>query len=241
MMNSKSNTPLNVLFIGLVITLVMPFIASCGKNETAVVPITNTQLQVLNLSTDLLPVNLYINLRKRDAQYRYPTPSGYFSLAPLDTLFQIRRVVIGNNNSSVNEISIDTTLKSNVKYTLFITGFKANNSISHIFISDTSSAPISGRGKVRFVNATAGNNIFNITANGTPVFTNQAYQNVSKFIEMPAGIYNFKIYDQSSTTTILSELRNVTVLDGKLYTLYCRGIVGRTDTAAFGMGVLNNR
>ena len=239
-MNSKSNIPLSVLFIGMVITLVMPFIASCGKNESVAVPTTNTQLQVVNLSTDLLPVNLYINLRKRDAQYRYPTPSGYFSLAAFDTLFQIRKVVAGNNNSSVNEISIDTTLKSNVKYTLFITGFKATDSISHIFISDTSAAPTSGRGKVRFVNATVGG-IFNITANGTPVFTKQKYKGVSKFVEMPAGNYNFKIYDQSSTTTILSELPNVTVLDGKLYTLYCRGIVGRTDTAAFGMGVLNNR
>ncbi len=238
---NKSNIPLNLLFIGIVITLVMPLIASCGKSETTVIPTSNTQLQVLNLSTDLLPVNIYINLRKRDAQYRYPTPSGYFSLGAFDTLFQIRKVVIGNNNSSVNEISIDTVLKSNVKYTLFITGFKATNSISHIFVSDTSAAPTSGRGKVRFVNATAGNNIFNVTANGTPVFTNQAYQNVSKFIEMPAGNYNFKIYDQSSTTTILSELKDVTVLDGKLYTLYCRGIVGRTDTAAFGMGVLNNK
>ena len=142
-MNSKSNTPLSILFIGMVITLVIPFIASCGKTDTTVVPTTNTQLQVLNLSTDLLPVNLYINTRKRDAQYRYPTPSGYFSLAPLDTLFQIRRIVIGNNNSSVNELSIDTTLKSNVKYTLFITGFKTNNTISHIFISDTSAAPTS--------------------------------------------------------------------------------------------------
>lgn len=240
-MNSKSNIPLSVLFIGIVITLVMPFIASCGKTESTVTPTTNTQLQVLNLSTDLLPVNIYINLRKRDNQYRYPTPSGYFSLAAFDTLFQIRRVVAGNNNSSVNELSIDTVLKSNVKYSLFITGFKATNTISHIFISDTSAAPASGRGKVRFVNATAGNNVFNVTANGTPVFTNQKYQNVSKFVEMPAGNYLFKIYDQSSTTTVLSELPNVTVLDGKLYTLYCRGIVGRTDTAAFGMGILNNR
>lgn len=219
----------------------MPFIASCGKNNTTVAPTTNTQLQVVNLSTDLLPVNLYINLQKRNAQYSYPTPSGYFSLGAFDTLFQIRRTATGNNNSSVNELSIDTTLKSNVKYTLFITGFKATNSIFPIFVSDTSAAPTSGRGKVRFVHATAGNNIFNVFANGTAVFTNQAYKNVSKFVEMPAGNYNFKIYDQSSTTTILSELPSVTVQDGKLYTLYCRGIVGRTDTAAFGMGILNNR
>lgn len=238
---NKGNIPLSVLFIAVTITLVVPFIASCKKTESTVTPITNTQLQVVNLSTDLLPVNIYINLIKRNIPYGYPTPSGYFSLGRLDTLFQIRRVVAGNNNSSVNELSIDTTLKSNVKYTLFVTGFKATNSISHIFISDTSAAPISGRGKVRFVNATAGNNVFNITANGTPVFTNQKYKDVSKFIEMPAGNYNFKIYDQSSATTILSELKNVNVLDGKLYTLYCRGIVGRTDTAAFGMGVLNNR
>lgn len=240
MMNSKSNTPLSVLFAAVIFALVIPFIASCGKNDSVATPTTNKQLQVLNLSTDLLPVNLYINLRKRDLQYRYPTPSGYFSLGAFDTLFQIRSAAV-INSAAVNIISIDTTLKSNVKYTLFITGFKANNTISHIFTSDTSAAPISGRGKVRFVNATAGSNIFNVTANGTAIFTNQAYQNVSKFVEMPAGNYNFKIYDQSSATTILSELPNITVLDGKLYTLYCRGIVGRTDTAAFGMAILNNR
>ncbi len=239
-MNNKSNIPLNVLFIGMVIALVFPFIASCGKNQEVVAPVTNTQLQILNLSTDLLPVNLYVNLKKRPNEFRYPISSGYFSLGSFDTLFQIRTAAV-TNTAAVNIISIDTTLKSNVKYTLFITGFKANNTISHIFVSDTSAAPISGRGKVRFVNATAGNNVFNVTANGTTVFANREYKSVSNFVEMPAGNYNFKIYDQSSTTTILSELPAVTVQDGKLYTLYSRGIVGRVDTAAFGLAILNNK
>ena len=239
-MNSKNSKSLSILFLGIMGILVIPFIASCGKSDSSVSATSNIQMQVLNLSPDLLPINLYTNLKRNTNQYRYPIPSGYFSIGPFDTLFQIRSAVV-TNAAAVNILSIDTTLSSNVKYSLFVTGFKASNTIDYILTSDTSAAPVSGRGKVRFVNATAGPNIFHITANGASVFTNQAYKSVSKFVEMPAGNYLFKIYNQASSTTVLSELPSVTVQDGKLYTLYCRGIVGRTDTAAFGMAVLSNR
>jgi len=236
----KKYNVLSFLFLGVVVAMVASFVASCGKSNNVIPAGSNIQYQVVNASTDLLPVDLYIKLLKKNPiPYRYPTPSGYFSLATIDTPFQIRSATI--SLSPVNILSIDSVLKNNVKYTLFITGFRANNSISYIFTRDTASAAKGGRGKVRFVNATAGSNIFNVTANGTTVFTNQAYKGVSKFVEMPAGNYNFRIYPSTSSTTILAEIPNVTIQDGKLYTLYCYGIVGRTDTAAFNMGILNNK
>ena len=226
--------------MGVVAAMVASFIASCGKSNNVLPAGSNIQFQVVNLSTDLQPIDLYINTTKRNpTPYSYPTPSGYFTLASIDTPFRIRSAA--TSQSSVNILSIDSVLKNNLKYTLFITGFKSKNSIDYIFTKDTASISTGGRGKVRFVNATAGTDVFNITANGTTVFTNQSYKNVSKFVEMPAGNYDFKIYSTTSSTTVLSDLPNVTVQDGKLYTLYCRGIVGRTDTAAFGMGVLNNK
>ncbi|MEO8886006.1 MAG: DUF4397 domain-containing protein [Mucilaginibacter sp.] len=239
-MNTKNSHILSLLFLGVVAVMATSLIASCGKTNTVLPAGSNIQLQVVNLSTDLLPVDLYINFSKKNAApYSYPNSSGYFSLASIDTPFQIRSSA--TTLASINILSIDSVLKNNVKYTLFITGFKANKTISYIFTKDTSSASTGGRGKVRFVNATAGTGIFNITANGTTVFTNQAYKNVSKFVEMPAGNYDFKLYSANSSTTVLSDLPGVTVQDGKLYTLYCQGIVGRTDTAAFGMAVLNNK
>jgi len=217
----------------------LPFVSSCGKSGTLPAS-SNVQLQVLNLSTDIQPVDMYINSRKfNTTSFRYPTASGYFTLTTIDTPFQFRSAQ--TTVSTVNLLSVDKVLSFNIKYSIFITGFKLNNKLDYIFTTDTAAAPTPGRGKVRFVNATAGSNIFNITANGTTIFANQDYKNVSPFVEVPAGNYDFKLYSTASTTTILSELNNVTVQDGKLYTLYCHGIVGRVDTAAFGMAMFNTK
>lgn len=235
----KNCNILNLLFFTVVGMMILPFVTSCGKTGT--LPATsNIQYQVLNLSTDIQPVDLYINSRKfNPVPFRYPNASGYFTLSTIDTPFQFRSAQ--TTVSTVNLLSINKPLSYNIKYSLFITGFKVNNTLDYIFTTDTAAAPTAGRGKVRFVNATAGSNIFNITANGTTIFANQAYKNVSPFVEVPAGNYDFKLYSTTSTTTILSDLANVTVQDGKLYTLYCRGIVGRVDTAAFGMAIFNTK
>jgi len=214
------------------------FVSSCGKGNTILPQASNLQYQVINLSPDLLPVDLYIDVtKKNNTSFTYPNPSGYFSLTSIDTPFQIR--ASSTTVSTTNILSIDTLLKNNIKYTLFITGFRANNSITYMLTRDSSSLATAGRGKVRFVNASPGLP-FDVTANGTLAFGNQAYKNVSKFKEFPAGNYDFKVSPVGASTTILADFPNMTVQDGKLYTLYCRGIAGRVDSAAFGLGVLNN-
>jgi hypothetical protein len=228
------------LFLCSVGTLIIPFIASCGKGASTLPAGSNVQLQILNLSPDLLPVNLWINFNKQGNNiYSYPTPSGYFALGTIDTPIQIRSVSAAV--SSVNWASIDTVLRANVKYSIFITGLKADNTITSIFTVDTAIAPTVGRGKVRFINASPRSPGLDVTANGTPAFTNQAYKIVSKFIEVPPGNYEFKITPNGSPSNPLSDLKNITILDGKLYTLYCYGLVGRVDTTAFGSGVIINK
>jgi hypothetical protein len=135
--------------------------------------------------------------------------------------------------------SMDTVLKNNVRYTLFVTGYFANKSIIPILTVDTSSLPTVGRGKIRFVNASPGSGGLDITANGTIAFANSTYPKVSKFTELPAGNYDFKVFPNGSTNLIL-DFPGITVQDGKIYTMYTHGIVGRVDSAAFGLGVINN-
>lgn len=241
MNNNKNSGILGYLFLGAAgIFLIGCLVSSCGKGNLILPAASNIQYQILNLSPDLLPVDLFIDAAKKNTtSFSYPNPSGYFSLISVDTPFQIRPS--STVASSINILSIDTLLKNNLKYTLFITGLKANSSITYMLTRDTAVIPTAGRGKVRFVNASPGSNPFDITANGTLAFGNQAYKNVSKFIELPAGNYDFKAYPHSNTTTILSDLPGITVQDGKLYTLYCKGIVGRTDSAAYGLAILNNK
>ena len=64
-MTNKKNNILVWLFLGVVGVLVIPFIYSCGKEATVLPTGSNIQMQVLNLSTDLLPVDLYIKTVKK--------------------------------------------------------------------------------------------------------------------------------------------------------------------------------
>jgi len=192
-MTRKNNNLLVSVILGAAcIFFIGCFISSCGKSKT-ILPVTaNTLYQVINLSPDLLPVDLYIGTIKRNStHFIYPVPSGYFSLASIDIPFQIR--ASSTIVSTTNILSIDTVLQSNVKYTLFITGLRADSSITYMLTRDTSATTTVGRGKVRFVNASPGSGPVDITANGTIAFRNQAYKNVSKFIELPAGNYDLKI------------------------------------------------
>jgi len=214
--------------------------SSCGKTNTVLPQASNTVYQVVNLSPDLLPIDLYISLQKKNASpFTYPNPSGYFSLTSVDTPFQIRSSSV--TVSTTNIFSIDTLLKNNLHYTLFISGFRATNTLKYILTTDSASVPKGGRGKIRFINVSPNSPNLDVAANGTAAFTSQAYMKPSKYIEFPVGNYTFTVNPTGQPTTLLqTSLPTVTVQDGKIYTLYSRGVVGRTDSAGFALSVIKN-
>ncbi len=227
------------LFAGFICFLVTAGTLSCANNNNVLPVGANIQFQVVNLSPDLRPVNLWVGFIRRNAAYSYPTPSGYFGMASVDTPLQIRSAL--TNVSTANLVSIDTLLKANTKYTLFVTGLRADTSVTGIFTIDTAANSTSGRGKVRFVNAAPRSPNLDVRANGTIAFADRAYKSVSRFIEMAPGSYDFLITPVGAPLTNLKTLTRINIQDGKLYTIYAHGIAGRTDSAAFNAGVLNNR
>ncbi len=223
-------------------------ITSCGKQNSNSPTGLNIQYQVLNLSPDLFPVNLYIdnkvaNVVSTSTVNPIPNPfvfnvnHGYFYVPSIDTPYQIRTALISN----ATIFSRNDILKSGLKYTLFITGSVGDRSLAQIFTTDTASSPTIGRGKIRFVNvsptATGG---LDVTANGTSAFSKIGYKGVSKFVELPIGNYDLQIR-ATGTTNILKELSTVTIQDGRLYTLYTYGYTNRIDSAAFNAAVLTNK
>ncbi|MEO6851221.1 MAG: DUF4397 domain-containing protein [Mucilaginibacter sp.] len=250
-MKSRNNISLSVfLFLFGTIFIVLPFISSCGKASTTNATTLNIQYQVLNLSPDLGSVDLYIDFRKVNSySYFYPTSSGYFYLTSIDTPLQIRPGT-GLTNVTViqtsNILSLDNILKANLKYSVFIVGFKNSlsgaDSVDKIFTTDTASLPALGRGKIRFLNASPRSQGIDVLMNGfaPSAFTNVKYKSVSKYIEVPAGNYDIQLFPHSSST-VLQDIRNETIQDGRLYTLYCYGLAGHTDSLAFGTGTITNK
>lgn len=230
-----SNNTLTALFFIMAMVIIMPMFSSCGKESAASATGLNTQVNIINVSPDVFPLDMYINLRKQNNRsYIYSVPSGYIYLTSLATPLQIRTL----KNETI--FTKDTALSVNTRYSIFITGLVSDNTRSTIFVADTDAIPTRGNCKVRFINAAARAVSVDVYANGTIAFKNQGFKAITKFLELPAGIYNLKVY-AANTSTVLSDLPNTTIQDGRLYTLYTRGVVGRTDSAAFTAAMITNR
>jgi hypothetical protein len=245
-MYKRNNISLSVLLsLFVAVFFVAPLVTSCGKGKSISPSTLNIQYQVINLSPDLGPVDLYINfLQFNRYSYYYPTSSGYFYLTTTDTPFQIRPgkdPITGIIPTTGNIFNMDDTLKANLNYTLFITGLVSDSSIVRYLSVDTTSLPKTGNGKIRFLNVSPRSQGFDIVANGVSAFKNQKYLVPSKYIQLPAGNYQFQIYPAGNTTTILKTVPTVTIQDGRSYTLFSYGLSGQTDSLSFGAGVLTNK
>jgi hypothetical protein len=218
----------------------IPMITSCGKSDVSADTNAKAQFQILNLSPDLQAFNLYTRFSKlSDNQYSYPVASGYFLVNVIDTPFQIRSVPVNSTVSQDNILTLEQPLQSHVRYSWFITGLKADSSITSILTVDTGKVPAVGRGKIRFLNASPNSTGLNLTANDTLAFSKVTYKKVTDYIEVTTGNYILKLSAASAPKSVLKSLE-LTVLDGKLYTVFGYGLVSRSDTAAFGGGVILN-
>lgn len=226
-------------------------ISSCGKQNVTSVPGLNVQYEVLNLSPDLGPIALFVDYKQvsgRTSPYIFSVNQGYFyvpDVPSIATPYQFRPFV-PNGTVSTSLFTRSDTMKSGLKYSLFISGsynHGANNStLVQTFTVDTVAvAPTPGRGKIRFVDvsptATGGLDVY---ANGTRAFSNIPYKKVTPYMEIPIGNYDLQI-TSTGQTAILKDMPAVTIRDGRLYTLYAYGYTSRVDSAAFNANIILNR
>src|SRR5665213_2830158 len=224
----------NIIFFSIILFsagILIASITSCGKQTLASPKGLNIQYEVLNLSPDLRAIDLYIDYKQVNgptSPYIFSINPGYFYITSTDTPYQFRPYIPNASSGSVL-FSRSDILKSGLKYSLFISGSKANNSLVQTFTVDADTIPTIGRGKIRFINvsptATGGLDVY---ANGTPAFKGVPYKYVSKYIEVPVGNYDLQI-NATGQTSILKELPGITIQDGRLYTLYAYGYTNRAD------------
>jgi hypothetical protein len=248
MIGRKKNTLNGLLLLIITTVFLTPYLSSCGKSGNASSVGLNVQFEVLNLSPNIQPVNLYLGYIKQNTNsYYYPVSSGYFYLNSIDTPLQIRSAattLASSNFFTINHLGF----QANHKYSLFITGLYNSSDTSQSSLTtvlttdDTASIPPVGFGKIRFVNAAIQSTGLDVTANGTLAFSATKFAQVSTYVELPAGNYIFQVTQTGTPGTILSTtLGSTTIQDGHLYTLYAYGIPLRTDSSAFNTGLITNR
>lgn len=238
-MVKKTRNIFTGLFLFIAGIYIVPAISSCSKQASTAAGL-NIQYEILNLSPDLQPVNLFIDfiqVNPLNNPFVFGINHGYFFVPSVDTPYQMRPVL----NTGITVFHRDDVLQPGLKYSLFIVGQQGDGSLTSVFTVDTSASPAIGRGKLRFVNvsptATAGLDVY---ANGTKAFNNVLYTKFSNYIELPAGNYDLQV-NSTGSTTVLKDVPGITIQDGRLYTLYAYGYTTRTDSAAFSAAVITNR
>jgi len=229
---------INTLLIVISVALLPGLISSCGKSGNASPAGLNIEYHVLNLSPDAHPVYLYIdNARVNASPFTFGVDQGYFYVPSTDVPYQIRTAL----NTGTTLLTRSEVLKSGLKYTLYITGTFTDGSDTSVFTVDTAKAPPLGRGKLRFVDvspsALGGLDVY---ANGTRAFQNVPYLSTSKYLDLPDGNYDIQI-NATGTTSVLKDMPQVTIQDGRLYTLYAYGYTSRADSAAFNAAMITNK
>jgi hypothetical protein len=232
-----------LLYLCLFITgiMVIPLLVSCGKSGVSAGSNSNARMQIVNLSPDIQPFNLYaFYIKQGTNSYSYPLASGYFLINAIDTPYQIRTAQTTNGVTPTNLLTLQAKLQPKVPYTWFVTGLRNDSSLTSILTVDTGSLPHNGRGKLRFINVSPGTIGLDLTANSTVAFKDVKYTKVTDYIELTAGSYNLNVAATNAPATVLAGLPNFTVLDGKLYTMYFYGLSNKTDTAAYGANIILN-
>lgn len=257
----------------LVLMLLSGVLAGCKKDSSTSTVGADVKLLINNLSADAYPVQLYVNNVPQNpvsngatlanttyTLYKYNQPSAYFSLKSSSYLPQLRATTTGQ--PILITVADTTKLLSGHKYSLFLTGLRADSSIRYILTADdtlsTAHLPALGTAKMRYVNTTLRTAVngavagYDVYANGTKVFSNiryrtdTPYKSISPYVQFPAGTYNLKFvyagYDVNTSSNILINLTNVVLQDGHLYTLYSNGITGAgNDTAAVAAAIITNK
>ncbi len=230
---------LSLFFGGLTFIWISLIIFSC--NTTGVSPTHYSRLQVINALAGSTPINFAINSTKKSTtSITFPGASGYVSIVPnsgfisfqYNTAPLINLPVADSTNNSLN-------FKADSSYSIFLTGSTSNYYI--LKTTDTLTNPSIGKARIRFVNTSTDAGNLDVTINGTIAYTKIPYKGVGRFIEVPAGTYEFKANKTGIANSTLGTLSNQVLADGKIYTLYAAGITTSTLTnAAFGLNLITN-
>ncbi len=230
----------------MLLVCIVIMLQACGNSGTIVNPSsTSTRILVVNASPDANPIKVFVGnsipVGTYSTFFKYSFPSSYYGLSSGSDFINI------STDHGIGLIRFAPTngIKSGVSYSLFLVGLHSDTLISPlsvIFTADTSSVSKIGNGKIRFINASLRSSNLDVSANGTPAISSIKYKDVSSFVELPAGIYDFKITATGLPGSILKDVPRITIQDGRLYTLFAYGISGnRIDTAAFNAAIITNK
>jgi len=233
-MKQKSTLILKSLFSASI--LAMAFTA-CKKDKNPETP-KNAKLSIIHASPGNPELSFYVNGQKANTStsLTYSTTIPYADIKPGS---QVLSVTKKGASEVLAKSSFD--LKSANNFSVYVAGTPTNTVL--VFAQDDLSAPAAGKAKVRFVNMSpnAGSLDFSVEGKTVALASNQDFKSVTGYSSIdPGNEVTFEI-KQNGKTEVLTNLPKVKIEQGKIYTLWAKGIIASADaTTKLGLGMIKN-
>jgi hypothetical protein len=197
----------------MVITLVL---SSCLKNDNDYVAPKYSALSIYNASPSTLPFDARINNGSAIGPFNFGMRTTQYLLlnSGKNKVQLYKKSTVDSIKSTIVDLAVDKY------YSLFVIDETPNPGF--LLLNDSLSTPKTGMAHVRFINLSPDAGSLNLLGNDSTFFTDKAYKAYSKFNEVKGDkTYNFKITNNAQT---VAELNNVSLVKGKIYTIWAKGI-----------------
>lgn len=151
-----------------------------------------------------------------------------------------RNITVTKKGSNVSLYAERFTLEQQNGYSLFVIDPLTN--VKLLMLKDNLTAPSTGKAKIRFVHVAPDAPALNLTLTGntTNLFAEKAYKGYTDFIEVNATAdADFEV--KNTAGTVIATLSDAKLEQGKIYTVYAKGLLANTDATKFGLAIFTHQ
>ena len=240
----KTSTLKGIFKTFMAVATVSVVMAACSKDKYEVRPLAG--LYVVNAFPDTVSLDFYVDPSRVNEKnpFKYNTRlyntinNGYLSLNP-----GIRTVGLAKRKGNKFITNKQFNFSSGLGYTLFVLDTLTTNEKRFLVIEDDVTAPEANKAKVRFINLSKDAGALSLAVSGkeADLFTNKAYSEFSPYTTIDlAEAATFTIKQSDGNKSTVATLPNVKIQDGRLYTIYAKGLkTAVIDSLKTAAGIYN--
>ncbi len=189
------------------------------------------KVRAVHASPDAPAVDILVDDAEVAGDVSFPADTGYLSLLAKTYNFKVNAA-----NTATSVIDADVALEAGKRYSVIAANLLA--SIEPLVLDDTTATPAAGKAKLRIVHLSPDAGLVDVLANDAELAGDVAFKDATGYLEVDAGDYAVKVNAAGTATTAISG--NVTLLSGKIYSVYAVGSAAGGATNPLDLKVLTD-
>ncbi|MCJ7553249.1 MAG: DUF4397 domain-containing protein [Ignavibacteriaceae bacterium] len=223
----------NLIFLSTFILIITITFFACSEDDPVSSDPGKANVMAIHASPDAPGVDVFVDNNLAQQNLTFPNNTPYIEIDA------------GIRNIKVNVTGIDLTVfnenlpfDANKNYSAFAIDRAIN--LDALLLVDDLTAPASSKAHVRFLHLSPDAPAVDITlSDGTVIFGNVAFKEYIDFTPLDAGTHSLEVRT-AGTTDVVLELGNITLIAGKIYTVFLRGLYQGIGPQALGVSIIEN-